>query len=390
MARDKRRKLNRSPGADGLPLQAGEVGVPAYSGIGQSLRSERLRMGQDLYDVAEHLRIKYSQMLAIEEGRFGELPGHVYAVGFLRTYATHLGLDPEAVVQAFKEETAKLPFAARLVFPAPAPETRTPRGWLIVVALLVAAAIYGAWYYSHSKGRSLVELVSPVPSRLLESAPKPADPAAVSAPAPTTAQVSPTPPATAPAPPAGSAQPAAAPAASSQATSAAPTAGSPTNPAAPAAVAPTEAAPPPAAGLQAPLPPAADDRAVQVAALPSRSDGDSAAADAVKSPAASGSEPSVFGSTDAGVRVVLKAHADSWIDVRGANNEVLLPGRVLHQGDVYKAPDRPDVVLWTGNLGALEIVVDGKSLPRLGAFGESRRNISLDAKRLLAGTAIAR
>ena len=38
--------------------------------------------------------------------------------------------------------------------------------------------------------------------------------------------------------------------------------------------------------------------------------------------------------------------------------------------------------------GALEIVVDGKPLPKLGKFGEARRNIALDPSRLQAGTAV--
>jgi DNA primase len=49
-------------------------------------------------------------------------------------------------------------------------------------------------------------------------------------------------------------------------------------------------------------------------------------------------------------------------------------------------PNRTDAVLWTGNLGALEVDVDGKSLPRLGQPGEARRNVSLDPKNLLAAS----
>ena len=37
---------------------------------------------------------------AIEEGRFEELPGAAYAVGFVRSYATYLGLDAEALVDS--------------------------------------------------------------------------------------------------------------------------------------------------------------------------------------------------------------------------------------------------------------------------------------------------
>ena len=41
---------------------------------------------------------------AIEDSRFQELPGPTYAVGFVRTYGSYLGLDGEDVVRRFREE----------------------------------------------------------------------------------------------------------------------------------------------------------------------------------------------------------------------------------------------------------------------------------------------
>src|SRR5579885_1190566 len=36
---------------------------------------------------------------ALESDRFGDLPGPVYAKGFLRNYATYLGLSPDELIQ---------------------------------------------------------------------------------------------------------------------------------------------------------------------------------------------------------------------------------------------------------------------------------------------------
>lgn len=85
------------------------------------------------------------------------------------------------------------------------------------------------------------------------------------------------------------------------------------------------------------------------------------------------------------MRVVLEATANSWINIQ-APGKVLVAGRVLKPGDRYRVPDEPGVTLWTGNLGGLEIFVDGKKIRPLGRTGEARRDISLEPSRLLAGT----
>ena len=59
---------------------------PAPSGpsVSETLRETRMAHGYDLRDVATMLRIRYPYLLAIEEGRYQELPGSTYAIGFLR------------------------------------------------------------------------------------------------------------------------------------------------------------------------------------------------------------------------------------------------------------------------------------------------------------------
>ncbi len=92
--------------------------------------------------------------------------------------------------------------------------------------------------------------------------------------------------------------------------------------------------------------------------------------------------PQVFGSANRDARVVVRAKADAWVQVQGANNELLLT-RILRAGDTYMAPDRSDLTLMTGNAGALEAIVDGALVGALGPEGQVRRDISLDADKLL-------
>ncbi len=94
-----------------------------------------------------------------------------------------------------------------------------------------------------------------------------------------------------------------------------------------------------------------------------------------------GYRPQTFGASNRNVRVVLRARSESWVQIQGANNELLLT-RMLRPGDSYHVPNRTDLVLMTGNAGAIEIMVDGEALGTLGPMGQVRRNIKLDAEQL--------
>jgi len=135
-------------------------------GVGALLRASRLRCGEDLRDVAALLRIRHSFLEAIEEGRYRDLPGSAYAIGFVRTYAEHLGLDSEEVVRRFKTEAENLDRRSDLVFPSPMAERSTPGGAIILVGILLAAVAYGAWYVGTARQSFLDDLVSPLPDRL--------------------------------------------------------------------------------------------------------------------------------------------------------------------------------------------------------------------------------
>jgi cytoskeleton protein RodZ len=98
--------------------------------------------------------------------------------------------------------------------------------------------------------------------------------------------------------------------------------------------------------------------------------------DEARSPGDGGYVPRVFGAGNENARVVLVAENDSWVQVRATSGELLLT-RVLRPGDRYLVPDRPGLLLMTGNLGALEVIVDGVPIPRLGPVGVIGRDISL-------------
>ena len=63
--------------------------------IGSRLKQEREARSLSLEQVQKATRIKLAFLDAIESGRFEQLPGPVQVRGFVRSYASYLGIDPD-------------------------------------------------------------------------------------------------------------------------------------------------------------------------------------------------------------------------------------------------------------------------------------------------------
>jgi cytoskeleton protein RodZ len=376
-----------------------EASTPARSlNVGTVLRQTRETLGEDVRLCASHLRIREPYLRAIEDSRFEDLPGRAYAVGFVRAYAIHLGLDGDKVVEQFKAESSGNAAAPELVVPEPAPESGMPGGTLLAASVLLAATAYGGWYYMSTQSRLVTEAPTiDLPTRpapmvprpqlaTRPTAPAPAAPAAAISPqgqAASSFSVGP-----------GAVAPIARPTAMPQV--APPVAGLPaTGPTVSAAAsedadeAETEAPPAPE-----PLRPSTATAAPQPSSPPAAGPADASTRDAVARPPISASSAIAATLTDAqrqGLsgsggpsRVVIRAIADSWLQVGDGRGPALF-AQVLRAGDSYHVPDRPGLRFDTGNAGGLEITVDGRPVPSVGPSGSVRRNIPLDADKLVAG-----
>jgi cytoskeleton protein RodZ len=372
---------------DGKTVVAeGAMSVPAASpsAVGGLLRAARLRQGLSVQDVAVALRIRRPYLDAIEDGRLSALPAPAYAIGFVKTYAAALGLDQEEIARRWRDETGNA--AARkpeLSFPAPVPERGIPAGALIVVSVILAAGLYGGWYYLSGTGQRVADLVPPLPERLARIETAPRAPAALP-PAPTPSLPNSTLP--------NSTLPGAAQLGAPGPVAVAPAAITPPSPAAPLPAPPA----PPVAAAEAPPPAAEAPRialspsgpwptgpAVTAESLlpprPPAPNPTSANAAPLTPPPVAPTEPvaASYGAADDS-RVVLRARADSWIQVRERTGGTVLFNRVLRPGETYRVPMRPGLLLTTGNAGGLEVVLDGDALPTLGQQGVVRRDLPLE------------
>ena len=144
----------------------GPIRVMDAPSIGAELRDARLKLGQELADVSAVLRIRRVFLEAIEEDQFDQLPGAPYAVGFIRAYAGHVGLDPDEVVRCFKEQASGLERLSDLAFPEVITESRIPRGAILLISVVLVVAAYGGWYYLSAKDISISDLIPAVPEKL--------------------------------------------------------------------------------------------------------------------------------------------------------------------------------------------------------------------------------
>ena len=87
-------------------------------------------------------------------------------------------------------------------------------------------------------------------------------------------------------------------------------------------------------------------------------------------------------------RILLRASADAWVQVRERGGHVLL-NRVLRGGESWAVPKGPALLLTTGNAGGTELLVDGETAPLLGPPGAVRRDIALEPDGLRAEIAKA-
>ena len=101
-------------------------GYPPETGsartLGDTFRATRTSAGVSVEQVESDLRIKAKYIEAIEDGDTVALPSRAYTDGFLRNYATYLGMDPADAVRRFAAEQGLSAPTARIAPVSPLPK----------------------------------------------------------------------------------------------------------------------------------------------------------------------------------------------------------------------------------------------------------------------------
>ena len=132
----------------------------SVNSIGQVLRDTRLSQSKNIQEISQILRIRQIYLDAIENNDFAQLPGKIYIIGFIKTYAEYLQLDSEEIIRAYKSGDLVETINTDLVFPTIVPEDGMPNKLTLLLGFMIAIAGYGGWYYFNNNVSSIGNPVS--------------------------------------------------------------------------------------------------------------------------------------------------------------------------------------------------------------------------------------
>lgn len=116
------------------PAQPGNTGQAVHPNprarLGERLSQARQTRDISITDASERLRIRSNYLEALESGEWEPLPEEVYVMGFLRQYASLLGVDISSEIEALK--TGK--YQLTKPFTMPDPPIAMNRSWAIVAS----------------------------------------------------------------------------------------------------------------------------------------------------------------------------------------------------------------------------------------------------------------
>ncbi len=138
--------------------------------LGQRLHTLRVQKKLSLEEVSQAIKIKPIFLSAIEKGEYNKLPSPAYAQGFVRNYATYLGLSKAEITALFKREFDEkkaykvLPDSLVKQEEFPLQRIRFQQSLLIASIALVLFLIYLFFQYSAAFFPPSLSVDSPAPN----------------------------------------------------------------------------------------------------------------------------------------------------------------------------------------------------------------------------------
>ncbi|PCI33075.1 MAG: hypothetical protein COB54_04845 [Alphaproteobacteria bacterium] len=298
--------------------------------VGQKLSAARCAAQEtDMAVISSELCIRPHLLLALEQDDFNKFPSACYAAGFLKNYATYLGLNVSQITAQYQKEFHGSMEKVNLVFLEGEKNHSHHQPMMVSLIILSALVLYGVWYSSSDKPRfslSALPDVSEVTSKILAFA----DGAELTPKVQTVAA---------------------------------------------AVVKPsglTEKATMEKAPLEKTFGQQVAKEQVQGFTL-------------VEQANATPGETRTMAAPLLADQVRLSVRQDAWIRIVGADNTILVD-RVLLAGEEFYLAGHKGMTLMTSNAGAVSVFIGDVAIPYLGKLGEIRDNISLDKNDLLLTT----
>ncbi len=118
-------------------------------GIGKLLKSKREELGLSLQEVEQQTLINRKYLVALEEERWEDLPGHSYIYGYIKIYGRILNCDPKVLKEQFQHS---MPNPPKTEAPKNSSRAFTPVNASIfkkiLYFLIITAAVFTTLYVS--------------------------------------------------------------------------------------------------------------------------------------------------------------------------------------------------------------------------------------------------
>jgi cytoskeleton protein RodZ len=139
--------------------------METYADIGALLRKAREGMLIDHAQASVMLHIRPRYLVAMEEGRFTDLPGLIYIRGYLQAYAVLLELDKDEILRRFEQVEAPQ-YRNAFTLPHVLRQEKSPGRFSILFGLILSFSSYGLWASSQNTQYAGGALVDTPPERL--------------------------------------------------------------------------------------------------------------------------------------------------------------------------------------------------------------------------------
>ena len=133
--------------------------------ISEILQDKRIENGYSLDNVVKATKIKKQFIIAIEDGRYFDLPSESYALGFIKNYASYVGIDKNKAAALFRREYEGGQGKILPTFKSKDKSIKkivifTPRNFMIALVIFVVFGYIAFQYSSYFLGPKL-EVIEP-------------------------------------------------------------------------------------------------------------------------------------------------------------------------------------------------------------------------------------
>lgn len=122
--------------------------LSTFKDVGKTLALTRKEKKLTIPQIASKVHIRQKYLKDIEEGSFQNLPGHVYTLGFIRTYAHFLNLDANELVRRINAASQRPIYTCNYIPLSPLPD-KEPNSRILVFAviLILLSGIVGYFFF---------------------------------------------------------------------------------------------------------------------------------------------------------------------------------------------------------------------------------------------------